>query len=289
MEFVRAADGLDLAYRFWPGERNKCVVVYWHGIEGHSQWFENTASVLNEKGITVYAPDRRGSGLNASERGHMMSYRAFLAENEILLARIMQEHQNEPLVLMGNCWGAKAAALVASSDYKSPISKGSLPLAGLVLTNPAIKTKVDFDLMTKLKIAYHSLRGDRFACHRWPIPLTTEMLTDNPTYVSYIEKDPLRLTSATAQFYVETFKLTLLAQSKAKQIDLPLLVLQSGQDRIVDVAALERWYARCPSPNKQWRLFPDAAHSLDFDRDSFNDYAQMLASWLLERTSPVRK
>jgi acylglycerol lipase len=289
IEFVGAADDFELAYRHWPGTSGHCVVLYLHGIEGHSQWFENTASVLNERGMTIYAFDRRGSGLNSRDRGHMTSYKVFLDDNEILLERIADRHKGQPLVLMGNCWGAKAAAIVASHDYRSVNGRQPVALAGLILTNPAIKTKVDFDLKTKLKIAYYSLRGDRHALKRLPIPLTTDMLTDNPTYVSYIEEDPLRLTEATAQFYVETFKLTLLAQSKARQIGLPLLILQSGKDQIVDVQALERWYARCPSPKKFWRLFPEAAHSLDFDSHCGQEYIDVLTAWLLERTPLVAR
>jgi acylglycerol lipase len=289
IEFVRAADDFELAYRYWPGKTGQCVVLYLHGIEGHSQWFENTASVLNERGMTIYAVDRRGSGLNSRDRGHMASYKDFLDDNEILLASIADRHKGQPLVLMGNCWGAKAAAIIASHDYRSVSGRPQVALAGLVLTNPAIKTKVDFNLKTKLKIAYYSLRGDRHAFNRLPIPLTTDMLTDNPTYVSYIEEDPLRLTEATAQFYVETFKLTLLAQSKAKHLGLPLLILQSGKDQIVDVQALEKWYARCRSSRKFWRLFPEAAHSLDFDSRCWQEYVDVLTAWLSERTPLVAR
>lgn len=151
-------DNVNLAYRFWAGESGRCVVLYLHGIEGHSQWFENTASVLNHAGITVYASDRRGSGLNSFERGHTVSFKSLLADAEVLLARIRDRHRNEPIVLMGNCWGAKAAVLLASQNYRSIYDSRSLPFAGLVLTCPAIKTKVDFDLKTKLKIAYQSWR-----------------------------------------------------------------------------------------------------------------------------------
>lgn len=109
------------------------------------------------------------------------------------------------------------------------------------------------------------------------------MLTDDPTYIAYIENDPLRLTEATARFYVETFKLTLLAHWKARQIHLPLLVLQSGKDRIVDVEALKGWFGHCPSRDKTWRLFADVAHSLDFDSANFDEYTRILRQWLLAR------
>ncbi len=285
---IRGADGSELAYRFWPGTAGQCVAVYLHGIEGHSQWFENTASVLNSQGITVYAPDRRGSGLNVRARGDLPTYKLLLADLQILLRMIWIEHKGQPLVLIGNCWGARAAAILAGSNKKITTDPLSVPLSGLVLTCPAINTKVDFDWLTKLKIAYYSSRGDRLA-GKWPIPLTTPMLTDNPVYLEYIEKDPLRLTEATARFYVETFKLGLLARFAAKHIELPLLILQSGNDQIVDIAALRRWYNSCKTPEKTYRLFPEAVHSLDFDPNCFKEYSLALTEWLLSRSRAAVK
>ena len=279
---LRTSDGSTVSCRVWKGEIGQCVVLYLHGIEGHSQWFENTASVLNSNGITVYAVDRRGSGLNSRDRGHMPSYTGFLDDVEIWLRHVFHEHKGHPVVLMANCWSAKAAAIIASGRHKGEEGPLSL-LSGVVMTCPAIYTKVDFDTKTKLRIAYHALRQDRLSL---PIPVTTEMLTDNPVFVGYLKNDPLRLSEATAQFYMETFKMGKLAESAAKHIDLPLLVLQAGCDRIVDIPALEKWFSQCKTTQKDLRIFPDAVHSLDFDSTWFSDYTNVLSQWLKAR-SPV--
>jgi acylglycerol lipase len=282
IEYIRASDGSKVACRVWKGEVGQCVVLYLHGIEGHSQWFENTASVLNSKGITIYAIDRRGSGLNPRDRGHMPNYTGFLDDIEIWLRHLFHEYKGHPLVLMSNCWSAKATAVIAAGRHKGAEGPLSL-LSGVVMTCPAIYTKVDFDIKTKLRIGYHAIRQDRVSL---PIPLTTEMLTDNPTFIGYLKQDPLRLSEATAQFYLETFKLSKLAEGAAKDIQLPLLILQAGSDRIVDVPALEKWFAQCKSEKKDLRIFPDAVHSLDFDSTWFSDYTNVLGQWLKAR-SPV--
>ena len=280
---MRTSDDAKVACRVWKGEVGQCVVLYLHGIEGHSQWFENTASVLNSKGITVYAIDRKGSGLNSRDRGHMPSYTGFLDDIEVWLRYLYYEHKGHPVVLMANCWSAKAAAVIAAGKHKG--AEGPLGLlSGVVMTCPAIYTKVDFDFKTKLRIAYHAIRQDRISL---PIPLTTEMLTNNPTFIGYLKQDPLRLSEATAQFYMETFKMGKIAESAAKNINLPLLILQAGSDQIVDVAALEKWFAQCKTDQKDLRIFPDSVHSLDFDDTWFSDYTNVLSQWLKARTPVI--
>lgn len=284
VEWMRAKDGAQLATRVWRGQVGQPVVLYLHGIEGHGQWFQNTASHLNRCGITVYAQDRRGSGLNSRDRGHLPSYKIFLADQEIMLRRIATQHAGHPLVLFGNCWGGKAASLIACDKYQSVDGPLNVKLSGLVLTCPAIYTKVDFDTKTKLQIALDCLRGDRLAMRTTAIPLNPGMFTDNEAYLDYLMRDPLRLLEATSRFYFESFLLGLKAQKAAQSITLPTLIIQSGNDQIVDVPAVETWYQEIKAQNKTLRIFPDASHSIDFDAVWFRDYTTVLSEWLLART-----
>ncbi len=287
IENLRASDGLQLACRFWRGKVGAPVVLYLHGIEGHSQWFENTASFLNNKGITIYAPDRRGSGLNKRDRGHLTDYKVLLADIEGILRKIQVDHAGHAVVLIGACWGAKAAATIAASDYKPQEGGFTSSLSGLALICPALYTKVDFDLKAKLTIGYNRLMGDRRAMKKWPIPVVPTMFTDNVVYLDYIERDPLRLTEATASFFFETMRLSKLAESAAPNTQLPLLILQSGADQIVDVKKIEEWYSKTKSTDKTMRIFPDAYHNLDFDATWFRDYSHLLSEWILARTPVV--
>jgi alpha-beta hydrolase superfamily lysophospholipase len=150
---MRGAFGEKLALRIWRGKKGLPVILYLHGIEGHGEWFAHTAAFLNECGLTVYVPDRRGAGMNESARGHLSSYRDFLSDIEILLGRINQDHPGDQVVLFGNCWGAKAAAVLANSRYKTTDGKKLPALSGLILTCPALFTRVDFNFPTKARIA----------------------------------------------------------------------------------------------------------------------------------------
>jgi len=78
--FLTATDGVRLHLLQWSGERPSpwAVVVYLHGIASHAGWFSETAAHLSDQGVTVYAPDRRGSGRSGGPRGHLDRYRRAL-------------------------------------------------------------------------------------------------------------------------------------------------------------------------------------------------------------------
>lgn len=266
-------------------------MLYLHGVEGHSQWFENVAAVLNKKGITVYAPDRRGAGMNSRDRGHLSSYKVLIDDVNGILRKICTQHMGHPIILWGNCWGAKVATLFAQDNKSAngPVEgqPDNFPISALVLSSPAIYSKVDYDMKTKLEIAANAMLGDRRALRKWPIPLTTSMFTDNPAYLEFLEKDPLRLTEATATFFVESHKLSGLAEKAAGNISKPLIILQPGNDAIIDIDRLSKWYSRIKSPDKTMRIFPDAYHCLDFDANWFKEYTHLISEWLLSRLPAV--
>jgi alpha-beta hydrolase superfamily lysophospholipase len=273
--WLASADGERLFYRYWPGEPGKPVVVYFHGIEGHGAWFAGTAAHLNALGMSVYVPDRRGAGRNAQERGHLASCAQLLGDMDLMLAAARKENRQEALFVVANCWAAKAAVLLAGKQAAARHG-----LAGLVLTSPAVAVKIDADLKTKLTIGLAWLCGSK---RKFAIPLSAEMFTDNPAYLEFIRQDRLRLTEATGSFFATSTILTLLAGPAAASVSVPLLVLQSGRDRIVCVDGVARWFQRVGVKDKTLHMFPEAEHSLDFDARP-EAYLRTLADWLVERS-----
>lgn len=279
VELVRVGDA-DLHLRKFLSAEKGPVALYLHGIEGHAEWFANTAAVMNEAGITVYAPDRRGAGMNSFERGHVENDRLLIDDVEFFLNLIVDRYPESPLFLIGNCWGAKVAAIVASESHKWSTTRRKPQLAGLILICPAIKTKPDLKFTQKLSIAAALISGKEALKKQFPIPLTTEMFTDNHVFLDYIDRDPLRLTSASKAFYFASFILSLKSARVAPSINIPTLILQSDNDDIVDVPGIESWFAKIAHPDKKYKRYSGAAHSMDFDKRQFIDYARDLTEWI---------
>lgn len=276
---LKTTDGALHFIRSYYAGSAQAVVLYLHGIEGHSLWFESSAKVLQTNDITVFALDRRGSGLSREARGDLRNYKQLLDDTRAAL-RFAQEKAGElPVFLMANCWGAKLAAILCEEREISS------SVRGLILSSPAIDVKVDLPLSDKIKVAWRLITGSSSPL---AIPLQIEDFTDTPEFLSFISNDKLRLTEASARFFFNTFLLTKLSKQSAEKITTPVLLVQSGVDNIVDQAGVKGWFDRLKSTDKTFRLFPDAYHSLDFHSQP-QEYLELLLSWIKARCAGISK
>src|SRR5829696_1790316 len=88
-----AGDGLSLHYRRWlpTTDRPIASLLFVHGIASHGAWFAETATYLADRGVAVYAPDRRGSGLSGGQRGHLARYEQALDDLDLFLDLMTRE------------------------------------------------------------------------------------------------------------------------------------------------------------------------------------------------------
>jgi alpha-beta hydrolase superfamily lysophospholipase len=276
---IRAAPGSDgqtLRYRFWPATSPAASAVYLHGIAGHSLWFSAAASRLAEAGISVYGPDRRGSGLNTDlGAGHLADYRLVLRDAEAFVRQARGERPDRPVFLLAGCWGAKAGAVFAARA-------GDL-IDGLALIAPALSVRVTLPPRDLIGVALSLLASPR---RHFQIPLRPEQYTDNPTFRAFIADDPRRLLTATARFFFETARLDRLAAKAAPAIGVPTIVQCGERDQIVNQAGLRAWYARLGAADKQFVSYPEFAHILEFEAGR-ETYLRDLLGWLQARLAPV--
>jgi alpha-beta hydrolase superfamily lysophospholipase len=274
--FLAASDGVELHCLRWSSERRPplAVVVFLHGIASHAGWFAETATDLDEQGVTVYAPDRRGSGRSGGPRGHLARYERALDDVDEVVRLVGSEHPATPLFLAASSWAAKLAVVYAADR--------PAPLSGLLLLGPGLLPRVNLSPARWVRVlAGHLVTPTA----RLPIPLTPQLYTANPPYLDFIRADPLRLLEATTQFFWETARLDRRRRRASARLDLPLLVLQGGDDAMMDVAGTRRWFSGLDGNDKTYRAYPGAGHTLDFEPDRSSYLADML-TWLSARVSP---
>lgn len=269
---LTATDGVRLHYRRWlPADQDAPIsVLFLHGIASHGAWFAETAAHLAARGIAVYAPDRRGSGLSDGPRGHLASYERALADVDQLLDLIEQDHPGTRLFLAGSSWAAKLAVVQAARAQER--------LAGLLLLGPGLFARADLRLAEKLAVlALHRARPE----HQLPIPLVPELYSFNQPYVEYVARDPYRLLTASARFFWETRRLDWARRHHAARLALPILLQIGEADPIMDVRRSCRWLLGLPAPERTLLVYPGAAHTLDFEpTPTVRAYRADLVGWL---------
>lgn len=265
---TRGSDGTPLLFRRWLAPGPSDAVVYLHGIAGHSLWFSSAASRLATEAFTVYGFDRRGSGLNKQDRGHLPSYKLLLDDIYDFVSAVRAEHAGRKVFLVAGCWGAKAGVLFAQRH-------GQL-LDGLALISPALVVRIKLPFVDMVGVAKNLPSNPR---KYFEIPLKPEQYTGNPGFRAFVAEDPDRLLEATARFFFETARMDKLVHKVASGIHVPVLVLQAGRDEIVDVDGLRDWFGKVASRDKTFKVYPDFAHILEFE-ERRDEYVADLLAWL---------
>jgi alpha-beta hydrolase superfamily lysophospholipase len=270
--YLAASDGTRLHCRRWLSTQRqpRAVLLFLHGIASHGGWFAETAALLAARGIAVYAPDRRGSGLSYGPRGHVPDYERAATDAELFLDHLAQEQPGLPLFLAGSSWAAKLALVLAVRRQRD--------LDGLLLLGPGLFPRIDLTVREKLLV----LLGHRFGPgRRIPIPLRPELYTDHESGAAFIASDAFRLLTASARFYWETRRLDRARDQLAAQLDLPLLVQIGAADRIADADATAQWVDGLTMPDRVRYVYAGAAHTLDFEPEPLvSVYRADMLRWL---------
>jgi acylglycerol lipase len=190
---------------------------------------------------------------------------------EEMVRLVSSEHRRTPIFLAASSWAAKLAVVYAAQRPAS--------LSGLLLLGPGLVPKVNLSPTRQLLVVVGHLVAPTA---RLPIPLTPELYTTNPPYVDFIQGDRLRLLEATTRFLWETARLDRHRGRASAHLNLPLLVLQGEDDKMMDVTKTRRWFSRLGVEDKTYVAYPGAGHTLDFEPDRTRYLADMLA-WLSDR------
>lgn len=269
-----------LTFRRYTSPNPKGVILYLHGIQSHSGWYIQSCQLLAEHGYTVYAPDRRGSGLNREDRGHMQNYEDLIADLDAFIARIHADNPGLPVFLVGVSWGGKLAMLY---EIMRP---GQVD--GLIISAPGIKPQIDLSPWNKLKVFYYHWRN-RDVQPEIPIPIDrSNLFTDDPKWQNWIEQDPLTLRKCTARFFWESHKMDSQINKWAKDARAPILLLLAGRDEICDNdRTLNFMMKKLPEAENGTLMlaeYPEARHTLEFE-PNMRKVVQDMLTWLNGQTS----
>jgi alpha-beta hydrolase superfamily lysophospholipase len=270
IESYEAADGYRLHYRRWqPIETPRARIVALHGIQSHSGWYVHSSSRLCEAGFEVFFLDRRGSGLNPEQRGHVDSFHVLLDDLVLFISRVRVQEPRRPVILIGVSWGGKLAAAIAK-DHPQLID-------AVALLCPGLFPKIDPPWYQKIRIA---LARVYYRFRRFTIPLTDpELFTATPRWIEFVRNDPLSLHRATAAMLVASARLDWFLRDAPERIRMPVLLTQAGRDRIIDNPKTKAYFDRIATPNKQLVMYPNANHTLEFEPDP-EPFIRDLVNWL---------
>ncbi len=273
-QFV-TSDGYRHHCRRWvPKGRPKGFVLCLHGIQSHSGWYGYSSGKLCDAGYEVVFVDRRGSGLNQSQRGHARHHERLI--NDVVQAlEDLRIRRNEiaptvPVTLLGLSWGGKLASVVAARRQEL--------IDGLALLYPGIRSHFEASIMDNVKLSL--AREAELFEKLIPIPLDDPALfTGMSESQAFIRNDNLSLRDVTVSFLLANRELDKLTQAAPPEIRCPAIMMLAGKDRIIDNPATTKWYKSLASQERAFFEYEKAFHTLEFEPDR-NQWIGDLTDWL---------
>ncbi len=259
-----------IVYRKWEGSSSH-VLIYLHGVQSHSEWLIESGKALSKRGLTVYAPDRRGSGLSGFPKGEIESYQTYLDDLRLFVDFVRTQEPNKKIHFLGLCWGARLCVPLCLEEERG--------IESLILLSPGLIPRVDYSIFEKIKIAFAYLTRSK---QKFPLPLKDSFFTNTPSYLKFIQNDSLGLRHVPASFLVETLKLNRLACRCLSAVKQPILLLLAGKDQIVDTEKTSAFFKKQSQLKTDIEIFPDWHHTLEFEEEASKLY-DTIFNWIEEK------
>lgn len=270
---VTTTDANPLFVRQYGPERDvpRTLVVV-HGLSEHGERYAHVARWLVEQDWNVVIADLRGHGRSGGPRSHVADFGHYVEDVEAV--RLQLGLAPAETVVLGHSMGGLIAARYAQAFPEN--------LSALVMLSPLLGIRVPIPKMTVAvgRVLSYVAPQVRFKSRVDPYH-TTRNLDALERRLS----DPLIDRSVTAGWFFAMRGALRSVWSEAGKLRVPLLVLQAGEDRIVDPAAIEPWLEQVASPVREFRMIPDSLHEL-LNEPDWETTAASIAEWLTGRFAP---
>ena len=225
-------NGKKINYSRWiPKKFGKEVIVYMNGLESHGGWFAESARTLTERGIDVYAIDRRGSGINSRVIGN---YEDWVSDVHQLVKKIKEDDSGKDINLVSLCFGARVATAEAIKNKEDAKT--------LTYISPGFDMKIDLNCCEKNLVAWSILSGINSPVSS-PVK-RAEMFTRDEKYLKWIKSDLLKVTSPNASDFYQGFVLGEFCKDRLGEVKIPVFILFAENDEIVNVDKARKTFSK---------------------------------------------
>jgi alpha-beta hydrolase superfamily lysophospholipase len=266
----RTSDGLNIQGHHWKVDAPIAAVGFVHGMGEHGARYAHVAAAFAEAGIASMAYDRRGHGQSDGERGHTISFEAFIEEIKSLVTQLKRIYPGIPVFLYGHSMGGNLV-LNYLIDEKVEVD-------GVIASAPWIELAFK---PSPFKIQMGKLVRSLAPAMKMKNDLNPKHISRDPEMVQAYISDPLvhdKITPNTGVFMLDRAS-TL--QSYAGDIEVPLLIMHGTGDQIISYKAAHAFAERVTGPIsfKTWEGGYHEIHN-DTNREEVIEYAK---EWLLEQ------
>jgi len=233
-------------------------------------------------GALVFGHDHAGHGrTKAGKRGLVTDIKDFtgpiIAHVKEIQKMTMRDGKNLPVYMAAHSMGGMIALHTILEQPE--LFDGFIGIGPLVKTAPAASTPV--------KMALAKFLGKFWPTFNHPLlePINVKLVTRDQTRWDAMDNDPNRYHGGIkAGMGWTMLRECKVLQENLKQITLPILVLQGGDDKILDPEGARMLYQESSSADKEYKEYPGAYHQLLVEYpDVREDIKTRTTTWLNDR------
>lgn len=287
---MTARDGIRLSYQTFEIHNAKGAVVVVPGRSEPAAKYKEVAEDLNRAGYSVYVLDLRGQGesdrlLPDAQIGHVNKFQDYADDLKQFVADVVSPRSDalgvRDLYLLAHSMGGAISALY--------LEQNNSPFRSVVLSSPMLQVNLapypesvarailEFNLLSGNGRKYvqgtgpYAVATDTFAANKG-----THSLERFSSYQKLLSDEPnLAMGGPSYHWLKEALNVRGKIFSGAKQLHVPTLILEAGQDKIVVAKAEEKF---CTSVNKKAQncaihLYPTAFHNILMETDDIRSDA----------------
>ena len=234
-----------------PVGKPKAILVLSHGMGEHSGRYTHVAQYMTGSGYAVWGCDHRGHGRSGGKRGHVDNFNDYVADINQMIRIAKERTPDSKTFLLGHSLGGLIALNYAE--------KHGDQLAGLVVTSPGLKAKIEISPARAVIIRIVSKIAPSLSIRTG---LDANLISRDKEVVSKYVKDPLVHRVATMRFVTEFLGAQDETVRAAERLTVPCLILQAGADGLVDPVATSSFFKKVASPDKILKVYEGFYHEV---------------------------
>jgi lysophospholipase len=236
----------------WEAEGEaKAVIVMVLGAMEHHRRYGWLIQMWRSSGFHVVMGDLPGQGMTTrSRRGHIDSFDDYILEVKDWIQAAYQF--DLPVFLLGHSMGGLIAIRLLQEER--------LNIAGVILSSPCLglvnnPSKIINALSVGLNVVMPALRMKS--------GINVEMATRNEDVREADLNDTLYVTKVSVRWYRELIQAIKLAFINVEKMqDIPMLVMQGADDKIVNKQVVRDWFNKVPLSEKRFKEWTKCYHEI---------------------------
>ncbi len=253
-KFINGPRSKKLFTQAWlpdQGKALKGIIVIAHGLAEHSGRYMNVVNYFVPLDYGVAAIDHLGHGKSEGERCYVKSMDELVEPLYDYIVDVKKQYPSKPIFLLGHSMGGLITTMFLSKYQDS--------VTAVILSSPAVSGVRKPSIGQQFKILLKSV----FSPKAGFVQLSAKGVSRDPKVVEDYENDPLVYSGKmTFGLAVSMAKAMGRLPSIAKNITLPIFIVQGGKDKLVNPNGAKDLLSWLGSKDKSLTVYPNSYHEV---------------------------